>query len=86
MSTPYGKQGFFYEIWTHGGEQWKRVSVPATQCSRIPAEFLEEERGQLGPLWFRQEYLCEFVDNGSAVFQRELLEQALDEEVEVLQI
>ena len=39
--------------------------MPATECPRIPKEFLEEERGQLGGLWFRQEYLCEFVDNGS---------------------
>ena len=86
MSTPYGKQGFFYETWEHGGEQWKRVSVAATECARIPASFLEEERGQLGPLWFRQEYGCEFVDNGSAVFGRELVENALDGEVETLEI
>lgn len=86
MSTPYGKQGFFYETWEHGGDRWKRVSVAATQCARIPAEFLEEERGQLGPLWFRQEYGCEFVDNGSTVFSREMVENALDTGVEALEI
>ena len=86
MSTPFGKQGFFYETWAHGGEQWKRISVKGTECERIPADFLEEERDQLGGLWFRQEYLCEFVDNGAGVFQRELIEQALDDEVAVLQV
>ena len=30
--------------------------------------------------WFAQEYLCEFVDNGSQLFGRELVEQALDDE------
>jgi hypothetical protein len=84
MSTPYGKRGFFYTIWEHGGPEWKRVGVPATECPRIRAEFLEEERGQMGNLWFRQEYLCEFVDNGVSVFEREAVDRALDSTVKPL--
>ncbi len=86
MSTPYGKRGFFYDAWQHGGDLWKRVSVQATECPRIRPDFLEEERGQMGPLWFRQEYLCEFVDNGSAVFGRGVVEEALDDEVGFMEI
>ena len=70
MSTPNGKQGFFHEVWEHGGADWLRLSVPATECDRIGKEFLEEERRELGALWFRQEYLCEFVDNGTGIFRR----------------
>jgi len=33
--------GFFYETWEHGGKDWHRVRVPAPECSRISAEFLE---------------------------------------------
>ena len=44
LSTPFGKRGFFYENWAGGSEDWKRMSVPATECSRITEEFLEEER------------------------------------------
>jgi hypothetical protein len=84
MSTPYGKRGFFYETWEHGGADWKRVSVAATECRRIPASFLEEERAELGALWFQQEYLCEFVDNGTEVFGRALVEGALDDALEPL--
>ena len=84
MSTPYGKQGFFYDTWAHGGEDWMRVSVRATECPRIPASFLEEERRTLGSQWFQQEYLCEFVDNGGSVFGRDLVESALDDDVEPL--
>jgi hypothetical protein len=84
MSTPNGRRGFFYETWAHGGEDWKRVSVAATECPRIPKDFLEEERSQMGTLWFRQEYLCEFVDNGTEVFGRDLVERALDDEAEPL--
>ena len=59
--------------------------VPATECSRIAPERLELERGQMGDAWFRQEYLCEFVDNGNAVFGRDLVERALDDELEPLE-
>ncbi len=77
MSTPWGKRGFFYELWEHGGDAWERHMAPATECARIPAEFLEEERRELGSRWFAQEYLCEFVDNGSGWFDRSLVEAAL---------
>ena len=55
--------------------------VKATDCSRIPAKFLEEEREELGEDWVRQEYLCEFVDVEGTVFQREIVEAAFDDEV-----
>jgi hypothetical protein len=85
MSTPYGRRGFFYEAWTHGGEDWKRVQVPATECERIPKDFLEEERRTLGAMWFRQEYLCEFMDSGAGVFDRDLVEAALDDDLEPME-
>lgn len=60
LSTPYGKRGFFYDAWAHGGDAWLRVEVPAARVSRIPPEFLEEERLALGDSWYRQEYCCSF--------------------------
>jgi hypothetical protein len=60
------------------------VSVPATECARIDAGFLEEERGAMGAMWFGQEYLCEFVDSGTGVFGRDLVEAAVDDSVEGL--
>src|SRR5207248_6382988 len=50
MSTPFGKQGFFYEAWA-GNEEWERVTVPATECPRIPKKFLAEEQQQMGDRW-----------------------------------
>jgi hypothetical protein len=86
MSTPRGRQGFFYDCWEHGGEEWMRVTVPATECTRIPATFLEEERAAMGPVWFEQEYLCAFIDNGSEMFGRDLVESAMDDSVEPLRV
>jgi len=76
MSTPYGKRGFFWQEWENGGPQWERMSVPATDCPRIRPEFLEEERASLGERWFRQEYLCEFLEDHDGLFSRDLIDRA----------
>jgi hypothetical protein len=84
MSTPFGKRGFFYEAWHGGDSDWERIRVPATECPRIPAKFLDEERKTMGERWFRQEYLCEFTDAVSAVFDRDLVEKAISYDFEPL--
>jgi hypothetical protein len=84
MSTPFGARGFFWEEWTQGGPHWERISVPATECPRIPKKFLEEERAALGEWWFRQEYLCEFVDVSTSLFSRDTIMDAFDPGIEPL--
>ena len=86
MSTPYGKRGFFYDTWAHGGPEWERIEAPATECPRIPREFLEEERATMGERCFRQEYLCEFEDSVSGVFPRGLIDGAITYEVKPLDL
>src|SRR5215210_4672964 len=44
LSTPYGKRGVFHEEWAGEageGSAWDRYEVPAVECPRIPASFLE---------------------------------------------
>jgi hypothetical protein len=60
--------------------------VPATECARIPAKFLEEERATMGERWFRQEYLCEFVQAEDGVFDPEMVAQAISFEFKPLKI
>lgn len=83
LTTPFGKRGFFYEEWT-GAADWERVRITAEQCPRISKEFLKEERDALGDWWFRQEYLCEFVDTNDQVFRSEDIERAFTDEVKPL--
>jgi hypothetical protein len=78
MSTPNGKRGFFWEEWNAGGETWERISVAAPECPRIGARFLAEERAK-GDSWYRQEYLCEFVDMEGALFPRDLIDAAFED-------
>ena len=83
MSTPFGKRGFFYEEWTKEG-RWMKFRVPAPECARIPGEFLEEEKAAMGQQWFRQEYMCEFVDASASLFDRDVIEKAFSKEVKPL--
>src|SRR5437588_743504 len=58
LSTPFGCRGWFHAEWT-GGEDWERICIPASACSRISPAFLEKERRTLGPWSFAQEYDCQ---------------------------
>jgi hypothetical protein len=60
------------------------VTVPAAECARISPEFLDEQRAELGPLLFDQEYECRFMDSSEAVFASELVEAAVDPRVRPL--
>ena len=84
MSTPCGKRGFFYDVWSKGGAEWKKVRVTAPECSRIPKAFLEGEREGMGERCFRQEYLCEFSDVETALFDRDLVMAAIRSDVRPL--
>ena len=86
MSTPCGKRGFFWETWERGGPEWDRIRAPANECERIKREFLEEERETMGERRFQQEYMCEFVETESGMFERDLVERAITREVELLVI
>ena len=80
-----GRQEFFHDEFAYGGDRWARFEVPATACpGRISAEFLEEELASMGAAWVKQEYFCEFVDMGGSMFDRQLVEDALYDEIEPL--
>ena len=84
MSTPFGKSGHFFEEWSKGGSSWERIECKASDCPRIPKQFLEEERASLGEWWFRQEYQCEFVATLDNVFSHDLVMGAISADVKPL--
>lgn len=63
---------------------WEKHQVLAYYSPRHVKEELEEELENIGELWFRQEYLCEFVDELAMVFPTELVDRAISDEVEPL--
>ena len=48
---------------------------------RITQEFLEDELASIGAAWVKREYFCVFVDSGANVFDRQLVEDAVSEDV-----
>jgi hypothetical protein len=81
LSTPWGKRGWWYEAWEHGGASWARVKVTAEECPRISAEFLKEERTTMGSLFYRSEYGCEFVETEDQVFGYDLVESCISDAI-----
>jgi hypothetical protein len=75
-STPFGTRGWWYESW-RGKEPWQRFEVPATECPRIEAAFLAEEKRTMGDFWFSQEYMCQFLDAQSSAFRQVDIDAAL---------
>jgi hypothetical protein len=84
MSTPFGQRGHFFEEWTQGGDAWERVQIKATECPRISPDFLAEERRSMGDWWYRQEYLCQFVETVDQIFSYDLIMAAISAEVKPL--
>ena len=83
MSTPNGQEGFFWDTWNGGDDDWFRMEATAEECPRIGRRFLEEQEKMLRPEFFRQEYMCDFVGHDDALINMKRLEgQFLDDVME----
>jgi terminase large subunit-like protein len=84
LTTPAGRAGWFYELWTSPDSAWDRVQIRALDCPRISRAFLDQELKDLGPAKYAQEYDLEFVDSETQAFMGELIEAAFTDEVRPL--
>ncbi len=84
LSTPFGKRGFFYDVWANGDDDWLRTRITAQECPRIDENWLERERATVGDWWFKQEYGCEFLETTDSFFSHDDIERAITDEVEPL--
>ena len=58
---------------TGTSEAWFRHTGPVSDCGpRIPPAFILEEQSR-GESYFRQEYLCEFIETGKYIFDEQLI-------------
>jgi len=83
LTTPKGKRGWFYDLWTSGDDSWERISVKGADCARISPQFLADELRALGPMRFSEEYQCAFQDSATSAFSSTLIEMALTREFEL---
>ena len=80
LSTPAGTRGFFHSAYISESDEWEKITVTAEQCPRIDADFLAKERDQIGDFYFRQEYLCEFLEPEGSLFTLEQIENCFSDE------
>jgi len=83
MSTPAGRRGWFFTAHEHETD-WTKWRIPASQCPRISAAFLEEEKRTLGSWWYASEYECVFADTEDSVFAADAISQAFSSDIKPL--
>ena len=80
VSTPNGRSGWFYQLWTNGGDAWTKIRVhysehPVYAADPTWAERTREQRRLTERQW-QQEYELSFEASDAGVFRHDLLEQA----------
>jgi len=79
LSSPFGRRGFFYDVWTNGNEaEWQKIEITALDCPRITDDFLESEKASMPEFLYLQEYHCKFVDTDTQIFPSELIENSIN--------
>ena len=86
ISTPQGRQGFFYRemagLSGRTANQWFRHTGPVTECiPRITTEFIEDEKS-IGDSYFRQEWMCEFLKTAFYALDELTLHKIVKRELE----
>ena len=84
MSTPFGQQGHFYDVWNNNDPDWTKIKVTAYDNPRITDAFLEKEKKEMGDWWFDQEYMCIFREDVDSIFTSELIQRAMDDSIKPL--
>jgi len=57
--------------------------ITAYYSPRHTLKFLYEELLSIGPIWFKREYGCEFIEGAETLFSLELIQSSYTEDVEV---
>lgn len=85
MEQMKAKREYFYKEEEHRND-WEYYEVPATECKRIPPEFLEEQKESMGEWFFMQEFMCKFMDSQTAAFRSEDIECIVKHDLSVWDI
>ena len=79
ISTPFGQRGFFYrESLNPTIKKFKHTVQDALRLGRVSEQFIDDERKK-GDLYYRQEFMCEFLSNMQSLFNRKELEELLSD-------
>ena len=87
ISTPNGKSGKFYELWS-GDNRWSKheVDIYTAVKDGLPIDIEELREGCDGEDDWLQEYCCEFLDEASAFLTFELITGCENDEMTSLEL
>ena len=77
MSTPYGREGFFYDIWS--AAKTRRIFARSVDIPRL-REKVAYDRRFMSEIRFRAEHLCEFLGSGLPLISLDVLDTAISPE------
>ena len=60
---------------------WEKRGVDAYYSPHHTLEFLYEELMSVGPIWFKREYGCQFIEGMESMFSLDLIEGAYDDTI-----
>lgn len=80
LSTPWTQLGWFFEAWS-GDENYQKVKITCEQCPRIDRDELEHQRREMPPIDFRREFYCEFSPVENALFDDQVIQSCISQEV-----
>jgi hypothetical protein len=78
ISTPNGRQGFFYNEWANPNSRFQRFTVTAYDCPRIARAALDEQAASMPRHVFETEFLCVFHSPQGTLLTDEEVAQAID--------
>lgn len=74
ISTPNGRSGMFYELWTGDNRFTKhKVTIHEAVAQGLPVDVEELRAGISDPDAWAQEYECEFVDEAASLITYEMI-------------
>ena len=84
LSSPNGRRGHFFDLWSQGGPEWDRFSITVHDCPRITQEWIEAEKASTPAHRWAAEFECRFTDVQDALFSYDLVQSAFSDDVQPL--
>ena len=75
LSTPFGRQGYFYNSFQD--KSYKHFRISSEDCPRKDQAFLDRQKERMSKVSYAQEYLGEFIDELRQFFPTELIEKCM---------
>lgn len=73
ISTPKGMDNWFYRLFERAKTQpdWERFQFPSTSNPLVEESEVEAAKQEIGSLVFAQEYMAQFISEGSQMFKQD---------------